>query len=857
VIEVGHTLGSYEILSRLGSGGMATLFLARRRGVAGFSRLVAIKVLHPHLAVDPDLVKMFIQEAKLCSRIVHPAVVHVEELGEADGRYYLAMEYVHGCALSALLQRLGTLNGRLTPEVATWIAVRVAEGLHEAHELTDSSGKSLSLVHRDVSPQNILISRSGHVKIIDFGIAKIAGRVVMTQPGLLKGKLSYMSPEQARGESLDRRSDVYALGVVVWEMLTTRRLFVSSGQTPLLDLVRDPDVEPPSAWVPDIPEALDVAVMDALSADRESRLPTARAFRNRLVQAVPDSVTLEAARLAAVVRAALGEELDAADALLPPDIAEGKRLRDPLGLADELKTTVPVLVNLSVLPAPNASFNDPWDSASTHKEPVTPEIYESVDSLIGDVEPPGGQRDLKPPPVVSLDTRDSTPLRPVPDPPRPAPAPAPGDDERPSFRNLPAQPPVGFRLTNRRRWLGAMGLAGIGAIVGARYGIPWWLRPGPVRPVTNALVERAFAGIDRSRVVDAHVHIVGLGSGGTGCWVNPEMSTILSPIRQLKFDIYKAAAGIRDDARADAQYVERLVELHRHANPDGKLLAMAFDYYVDGYGNEVPERSEFFTPNEYVLRLAAEYPELLPCASIHPYRRDAVERLDRVAAAGARAIKWLPNAMGMDPGSSRCDAFYRRLAELGLPLITHTGEEQAVESEEAQELGNPLRLRRPLDAGVRVVAAHCGSLGVNEDIDMSALETRSRSSFELFVRLFTESQYERTLFADVSALTQVNRCGQPLREMLLASHLHARLVNGSDYPLPAIDPLVSTYVLEDHGYLDSDERSACNEVFDANPLLFDFVVKRSLRVRQDDADHGFAPSVFESAWLFEGGQPPA
>ena len=312
-----------------------------------------------------------------------------------------------------------------------------------------------------------------------------------------------------------------------------------------------------------------------------------------------------------------------------------------------------------------------------------------------------------------------------------------------------------------RRGVLALGACfGVGAAVGARVGLPSALGPGVPREVrgrARELVDEAFEGLDRSRMWDAHVHLTGLG--GTGCWVNPEMRSLTSPWRHFKFDVYRHAAGITDLSRADQQYVEWLLALHRLTNPAGKLISYGFDYFVDESGAERPARSEFFVPNEYVFSLAKLHPEILPCASIHPYRADAVERLNRAAVAGAVAIKWLPNAMGMDPASQRCGTFYDRLVALGLPLISHAGHELAVHSPDAQELGNPLRLRRGLERGVRVVVAHAASLGVVEDLD--APERLKVRAFDAFMRLFNDKKYEKLLFADISALTQFQPPADP------------------------------------------------------------------------------------------------
>jgi len=193
-------------------------------------------------------------------------------------------------------------------------------------------------------------------------------------------------------------------------------------------------------------------------------------------------------------------------------------------------------------------------------------------------------------------------------------------------------------------------------------------------------------------------------------------------------------------------------------------------------------------------------------------------------------VKWLPNSMGIDPAADRLDPVYAKMAELKLVLITHAGEEQAVHVDEAQELGNPLRLRKPLDAGVRVVVAHCASLGSNVDLDApDPSAAPRRSSFDLFLRLMGERRYEGLLFGELSATLQFNRLPTPISTLLTTPALHGRLVNGSDYPLPAINALVRTRDIEAAGLIDSADRAALNEIYDFNPLMYDFVLKRSVR----------------------------
>lgn len=321
-IDVGSRIRDYEIIARLKAGGMATLFLARRVGAAGFSRHVAIKVVHPHLAEDQGFIRMFIDEALLSARIQHPNVVHVEELGEDKGTYFLAMEYVHGSALSTLLGSLAKLERRLSPDIAVWIAMRLADGLHAAHELRGDDGQPLGVVHRDVSPQNVLLSMSGNVKLIDFGIAKAAGSSAKrTETGSLKGKLRYMAPEQAYGHAVDRRTDVYALGIVLWEMLTMHRMFSGANDLMILDQVRAPRPVPPSQLAPGIPPELDRVVLSALSPDPAARPPTAQDFRRWLGDALPAANNVDAGRVAEVLEAVLGERLEQRRAALPDSLS--------------------------------------------------------------------------------------------------------------------------------------------------------------------------------------------------------------------------------------------------------------------------------------------------------------------------------------------------------------------------------------------------------------------------------------------------------------------------------------------------------------------------------------------------------
>ncbi len=290
---------------------MATLYLAKRFGAAGFQRNVAIKVLKDRLARDQSFIEMFVDEATIASRISHPNVVKIDELGEENGRYYLVMEHVHGVAMSEFLMLLARNHRRLTPAAAVEIVCQASAGLHAAHETRGQDGQNLNVIHRDVSPQNILLGITGDVKIIDFGIAKARDRLHQTDVGAgLKGKLRYMAPEQLTGHrEIDRRVDVFALGVVLWEMLTMRRLHQGLGDAAVIKKAVEAKFPPPGAFA-DIPYGLDAAIMRALSKEPENRPANAREFVKELRKAVPESRDVDTVELAALMWAVAGDVLE-------------------------------------------------------------------------------------------------------------------------------------------------------------------------------------------------------------------------------------------------------------------------------------------------------------------------------------------------------------------------------------------------------------------------------------------------------------------------------------------------------------------------------------------------------------------
>lgn len=283
----------FEILTKLSSGGMGDVLLARRRGVHGFEKLLAVKTIRGDLAKRDDIRKMFNDEARLVARLDHPAVAHVYDYGEEEGSLYLAMEYIPGIPLNKLLVKR---QRALPPVVAARIIAEACRGLHAAHELTDLDGKTLGVVHRDVSPGNVILTFDGHVKILDFGIAFMSERESPdTQMGELKGKPSYMAPEQLRGERVDRRSDIFSAGVVLHEMLTGRKLFSKQNVVATALAVERGDAPAPSTIVGEIPEGLDDIAMRALERHAHHRYDDARSMAHALDDAIQTNhgMTLE------------------------------------------------------------------------------------------------------------------------------------------------------------------------------------------------------------------------------------------------------------------------------------------------------------------------------------------------------------------------------------------------------------------------------------------------------------------------------------------------------------------------------------------------------------------------------------
>jgi predicted TIM-barrel fold metal-dependent hydrolase len=356
------------------------------------------------------------------------------------------------------------------------------------------------------------------------------------------------------------------------------------------------------------------------------------------------------------------------------------------------------------------------------------------------------------------------------------------------------------------------------------------------------MVEQALAGLDGTQLWDVHAHLLGTGDAGSGCWVHPHLDSWWHPLEALRKRVILRGAGVEArSGRIDHDYVQRLASLADDFPAGARWLLFAFEHAHDDHGAVQPGRTTFHVPDAWAARVAQRHAERFGwVASIHPYRDDAVARLERALAHGALAVKWLPSAMNIDLRDARCTPFYARLQRARTPLIVHVGEEKAVPGAGRDDLGNPLLLRVPLQHGVRVIAAHCASLGSALDIDRR-VPTR-RPAFELFTRLMDEPDWHANLMGDVSALFQVNRSASTWRTALAREDWHARLLHGSDYPLPCIGVLVQLGPLVRAGVLDGGDVAALEALRAHNPLLFDLVLKRRVRWR----GARLADAVFET-----------
>jgi len=371
----------------------------------------------------------------------------------------------------------------------------------------------------------------------------------------------------------------------------------------------------------------------------------------------------------------------------------------------------------------------------------------------------------------------------------------------------------------------------------------------PPRLARHELVRGAFEGLDPAQVWDAHAHLAGTGDSPSGITINPRMNNAFNPTHYARrlFFLNAGCAYDGESGSVDRAYVRRMLNLLGGLRAGMKIVLFAFERAYGADGKVDLDRTAFYVPDGYARELAREHARHFEWAcSIHPYRRDCVEALEQARKDGARAVKWLPASMGIDPAAPLCDRFYQAAARLGIPIVSHAGLERAVIGTDVQEYGNPLRLRRALDAGARVVVAHCASMGQDRDLDKGK-NGPHLDSFLLFTRLMESTQYEKTLFGDISAMTQVNRAGPALAQVIEREDWHPRLLNGSDYPLPGVMPIFSLDYLVSLGLVKESAKPVFREVREHNPLLFDFILKRHLRSN----GKALSRSVFETRRFFD------
>ncbi len=429
---------------------------------------------------------------------------------------------------------------------------------------------------------------------------------------------------------------------------------------------------------------------------------------------------------------------------------------------------------------------------------------------------------------------------------------------------------------SRRHWLGCCAGLAAGLFTGldhaaaapatptAHEPLAWpslsegWRNPcleagGATSSALQALVDDALDGLDATRLWDTHAHLLGVGDGGTGCSVHPAMSQWWHPADVVRRQTLLNASCVPPGAPSvDAAYVARLDALVAAFPRGARWLLFAFDQAHDDAGRPRADQTTFHVPDAYARDIAARDPARYGwVASIHPYAPDAVPRLHAAIADGALAVKWLPSAMNIDPGDPRCRPMFDVLRAHRVPLVVHCGEERAVPGASRDDLGNPLRVRPALEQGVRVIVAHCASLGQAQDTDRRSGPTVP--AFDLFARLMGERAHQDLLLGDVSAVFQANRPLAVGARLMREEGWHHRLLHGSDYPLPGVMPLFAPARWVDAGWLPAHQLAPMRELRRHNALLFDLCAKRLLRA----SGARLGDAVFDTARHFGGYSPVA
>lgn len=400
--DLPRPFGPYELVRRLANGAVAEVWLARARSVAGFEKAVALKMVHTRLESEPGVAQLLIEEARLTSRLSHRNIAQVIDLGQVDGRHYIAMEFVDGMDLRRVLKRLRTKEIELSPRVAAFIVREVAEGLEHAHRRVDADGEPLKIVHRDVSPANILVSFDGEVKLSDFGLARSAAKKQATQAGVIKGKYAYMAPEQARSQAVDARADVFSATAVLYELITGASPYPDAALPVLLERVTRGIIDPPERHRGDIPEALLAVLHRGLAPDLNLRFANARALADALnawLYTQPPSPELELTRVLEAITEGARNVAGPLGALLVEDDSEEitdieahkkirQRIREETGQVEA--------------PPPDPEPEEPEGEARTMFEPVDIEALQrmaaAMESRRASLAPPAPPAPPEPPP---------------------------------------------------------------------------------------------------------------------------------------------------------------------------------------------------------------------------------------------------------------------------------------------------------------------------------------------------------------------------------------------------------------------------------------------------------------------------
>lgn len=546
--------GPYTLVEKLATGGMAEIWLATQRGLAGFVRLVVIKKILAHLGEQPGFVDMFLDEARTCAQLTHPNIVQTYDLGREAGAYFIAMEYIAGEDLSAITWRARVTGQPVPPGIAARIMAETCRALHYAHRLRGPDGRPLEIVHRDVSPHNVLVTYEGEVKVVDFGIAKAATRSEQTRPGILKGKFSYMSPEQCTGAAVDARSDVFALGIVLYELCTGQRLFKHESELMILDMVVKRPIPPPSDFCPWIPEALEAIIMRALERPLERRFQSAQAMQlalEDLLRAEPGPLT--SADIAAYMRALFADRIEERRRVCARAVRGASRTAAPFSRIPAEASAEGAALDVGAGAGEAGQGPHTWDDPTTEATLVAVEAESRPDS-VAPASPPGlaaapgstpASRRLAPSASGPVPSR-----RPGRSPADPTPAPMTAHASWPSYARALAGARPG------RWWLLHVAVASLSALlVGA-------IAVLTARPATvPAPIQRGRVSVD-SLPVGAEVYVDGLplqdASGAirrTPAWIDGfEYGTAHRIRLALPGTLGEEQAFVMDDATDGREY---------------------------------------------------------------------------------------------------------------------------------------------------------------------------------------------------------------------------------------------------------------------------------------------------------------